>query len=128
MASESYDIAGGSRDRYRAVGDEGVPVEGIGKNGHLFRFKNALTVDSSGVLSDGTGFDDINGLKKYLLRDERAIARNWVNQLVVYSTGAPVAFADRAKIERILDAAEEDGYRMRSLIHGVVASPLFQRK
>jgi hypothetical protein len=85
-------------------------------------------VDSAGELADGRAFKDIEEFKKLLLADPCAIARNMVGQLVAYATGAPVSFADRAAVERVLDATADRRYGMRSLIHAIVASTLFQTK
>lgn len=128
FALESFDVAGGWRDRYRAVGDEGEPVEGIGKNGHAFRFKLAQPIDCQGTLMTGESFEDIRDLKQLLLNDERQLARNMVYQFLVYATGAPVSFSDRGEVEKVLDLAEEDEYGLRTLIHQVVLSPLFRKK
>jgi hypothetical protein len=127
FALESFDIFGGWRDKYRALG-EGEKVLGYGKNGQAFAFIAAQPVDSSGVLPDGRKFNDIRELKKLLVKDEREIARNLVKQLVIYSTGAPVRFADRAPAEAIMDHAKSTGYGVRSLIRGIIASELFRSK
>jgi hypothetical protein len=127
FALESFDVVGKWRDRYRSIG-EGEPAKGIGKNGHDFTFRLSLPVDSSGQMPDGEPFQDIVEFKKVLLRNERQIARNVVSQLVAYGTGAPVSFADRAEVERILDDAAKDRYRMRNLIHQVIQSKLFTSK
>jgi hypothetical protein len=127
FALESFDVSGGWRDRYRALGD-GEKVPGRGKNGTAFNFSLAKPVDASGVLEDGRRFRDVRELKRLLMTDERAIARNLVRQLVVYGTGAPVRFGDRPHIEAILDGAEPTGYGVRSLIHATIASPLFRNK
>ena len=74
---ESFDIAGGRQDHYRANGDIGKPAEGLGKNGHAFAFRYAEPVDPSGEMQDGTPFQNINEFKRILLEDERAIARNF---------------------------------------------------
>jgi hypothetical protein len=70
----------------------------------------------------------VRDLKRLLLHDERQIARNLARQLVVYSTGAPVRFADRPQVEAILDRARPTGYGIKSLIHGIVQSELFRNK
>ena len=127
FALESFDIFGGWRSTYRALG-EGPKVPGFGKNGQPFVFTAALPVDPSGVLADGRAFKDIRELKKLLVRDERQIARNLVRQLVTYGTGAPVRFGDRPSVESILDGARSDGYGVKSLIHGLVSSRLFRSK
>ncbi|MFN3649771.1 MAG: DUF1592 domain-containing protein [Armatimonadota bacterium] len=128
FALESFDIFGGWREKYRDLGEAGPRVPGRGKNGQPFVFRAELPVDSSGALPDGRPFQDVRELKRLLLQDERQIARNLVSQLVTYSTGAPVRFGDRPEVERILDRAKPGGYGVRSLIHAVVASPLFRSK
>ena len=127
FALENFDVMGGWRDRYRVLGD-GTPVEGIGHNGQKFAFANGPSVDASAQLPDGRKFHDVRELKKLLLADPRQIARNMVEQLVVYSTGAAVRFADRPQIEAILDRAAPSHYGMRSLIHELVQSDVFQTK
>lgn len=128
LALESFDIAGGWRNRYRANGDIGEPAEGLGKNGHAFAFRYAEPVDPSGEMQDGTPFQDIEDFKRILLEDERAIARNFAKQLIVYATGAPVTFSDRAALEEILDRSSQSGYGARTILKEVVQSDLFRIK
>ncbi|QDU90813.1 hypothetical protein Pla175_42260 [Pirellulimonas nuda] len=128
LGLECFDIAGGWRDRYRALGNEGDPVAGYGKNGNRFVFTLAQPVDSSGTLRGGDSFTDVRELKALLTADERRLARNLLHRLIVYATGSPVSFADRAEVESVLDDAAERGFGVRSLIHGLVQSPLFGRK
>ena len=125
FALENFDIMGVWQERYRAVDEDKTPVEGIGKNGHAFPFHYGQPVDSSGVLKDGRTFTDINEFEALLGREERTIARNLVNRLIVYGTGAPVSFADRPEVEQILDATADSNYGVCSLITAVVQSPLF---
>ncbi len=128
FALESFDVFGGYRDRYRALGGDGPRVAGFGKNGQGFAFRAAQPVDPSGELPDGRHFADVRDLKHLLLKDERQIARNLVRQLVTYSTGAPVGFGDRPKIEAILDRARSSEYGVKSLIHDIIDSELFRNK
>ncbi|HIG29757.1 MAG TPA: DUF1588 domain-containing protein [Verrucomicrobiales bacterium] len=128
FALESFDVTGGWRDNYRAVGDIGETVGGFGKNGHAFLYRLAQEIDPSATLPDGNQFRGIQEFKALLLKDERTIARNLVKRLVTYATGATISFADRAKVEHILDQALEDEYGVRTLIHGVVTSEMFLKK
>jgi mono/diheme cytochrome c family protein len=127
FALESFDVMGGWRDRYRALGD-GAPEKGIGKNGQRFTFHPGPPVDCSGELPDGRRFTDVRELKKMLLSDERQVARNLARQLIVYATGAPVRFGDRAKVEAILDRTAPRQFGVRSLVHEIVQSELFRNK
>ena len=127
FALENFDVMGGWRDRYRAMGD-GVPEKRIAKSGQKFAFHYALPVDASGELPDGRKFHDIRDLKQLLLADEKQLARNLAKQLTVYATGAPIRFADREPIEQILERASSSHYGVRSLIHELVQSELFLNK
>ena len=126
FALENFDVMGGFRDRYRAL-DGKTPEVGIGKNGQKYAFHNALAVEAYGEL-DGKKFKDIREFKKIVAADDRQLARNIVGQLAVYATGAPVGFADRAKVEAILDQAKGGRYGVRDLVHGLVSSDLFLNK
>ena len=128
LGLESFDVAGGWRDHYRSVGEDGRSVEGIGKNGHRFEFKLAQPVDCTGELRSGETFSDIRELKLMFAREERQLARNLLNRMITYSTGAPVGFGDRAAVETMLDEAESRDYGVRSLIHALVRSELFRSK
>lgn len=127
FALENFDILGGWREKYRALG-EGEHPPGYGKNGQPYEFHLAQPVDATGELPDGRKFTDIRELKKLLLNDERAIARNLVRQLTVFATGAPARFGDRAEVERILDRASSSHYGVRTLIQEIVQSELFLKK
>jgi hypothetical protein len=127
FALESFDVAGGFRDQYRALGD-GPKAPGIGKGGQPFDFHYALPVDATGTLPDGRPFADVRELKQLLLTDERQIARNLALQLIIYSTGAPVRFGDRPGLEAILDQSKKKEYGVSDLIQAIVQSDLFRSK
>jgi hypothetical protein len=128
FALESFDVMGGYRDRYRAVSDSVKPEKGFGMNGQAFVFHYALPVDSAGALPDGREFKDAREFKRLLVQDELPIARNLVRQLTIYATGAPVRFSDREQIEKILQRTGERQYGVRSIVHAIVQSDLFQNK
>jgi mono/diheme cytochrome c family protein len=127
FALESFDVFGGWRTQYRALGD-GEKAPGIGKNGQRFAFRYVQPVDASGTLPDGRKFQDVRELKRLLLADERQIARNLVGQLIVFATGAPVQFGDRPKVEAILDRAKANNYGVKSLVQAIIESEIFRNK
>jgi hypothetical protein len=128
FALESFDVMGGFRTRYRALAEPGERAKGIGKNGQPFPHKDALPVDSAGVLPDGRAFKDVVEFKALLAANDRLLARNLVRQLAIYATGAPVSFRDRTAIEAILNQTRESGYRTADLIHALIQSELFLHK
>ncbi|MEO1523870.1 MAG: DUF1592 domain-containing protein [Planctomycetota bacterium] len=124
FALECFDPIGRFRTHYRATGNGG------GFAGFLSQmsYHKGPPVDSSGVTADGKAFDGIAEFKQLLLERHEQIAKNVVQKLVVYSTGAEIQFADRQLIQTILDATRDDGFRIRDLIHRIVQSDLFRQK
>jgi hypothetical protein len=125
LALENFDVMGKWRHRYRGTA-EGERVSGIDHTGHDFAYTIAGDVDASGTLIDGRSFRDVRELKALFAGNSRGLARNLLRQFVVYATGTPVRFADRAEVERILDSCAGDGYRVRDLLYGLVESPVFR--
>jgi hypothetical protein len=128
FALEHYDVMGGFRDRYRAVAETAKPVPGHGMNGQAFAFHYGLPVDAAGELPDGRAFRDVREFKQLIVQDEPELARHLARRLIIFSTGAPVSFSDRATLDRILERTAASRYGIRSLIHEIVQSELFQTK
>jgi len=103
-------------------------MPGVGLNGQRFAFHHALLVDAAGELPDGRPFHDVREFKDLLLTDDRPIARNLAKQLVTYATGQPVGFSERSELEQILERTRGSHYGMRSLVHAIIQSSLFQHK
>jgi len=127
FALESFDVMGGWRERYRSVGS-GDPVKGIGHNGNYFHFSLGAPVDPSGELPAGEKFNDVRQLKQCLAKDQEQLARNLVQQLTIYATGAPIRYADRPVIAKMLADSRPKGYGVRTLIHELVQSEIFLNK
>ena len=116
FALESFDVIGGFREKYRVLTEEGRREEGP-------------EVDPTGELPDGRTFQNIVDLQKMLVKERDQLQRNLVRQFAVYSTGREVAFSDREEIASIIANAEKNGKGgVRSLIHELVQSPLFQTR
>ena len=126
FALEGFDVMGTWRDRYRSLG-QGQAV-GLEINGKPVEYRLGPPVDDSGALPDGRTFDDVEGFRRFLLEDDRPAARNLLERLVAYATGAGVGFADREVVEAILDRTGPGGFGIRSMIHEVVRSRLFLEK
>jgi hypothetical protein len=130
FALESFDVLGGWRDRYRSTDPAGVyeTLGRFGKSGAPLMYRLTLPVDATGQLADGRTFRDIREFKDLLLKDEAQIARNLARQLLVFATGAPERFSDRAVIEQILQRAKSREFGVRSIVHELIGSDLFLYK
>jgi hypothetical protein len=127
FALESFDVIGGWRQRYRSLG-EGKTVETTLRDGRPVQYKLGPPVDSSGIAPGGKPFDDIHGFREIMLDQKEQLARNLVERLLVYATGAEIQFADQRTVNEVLQASRQRDFGLRTLVHAVVQSTTFQSK
>lgn len=129
FALESFDVMGGFRTRYRST-ERGDLLPGLYVNGGKpSEVRAALPVDPAATLQDGTEIDDVAGLRRWLLGSRRReLGENLLRQLIIYSTGSPIGFADRAEFATLADRLEASDFGLRSMIHEIVQSRLFLDK
>lgn len=121
FALEPFDPIGGFRSLYRVTGDSLV-YNGVSYPGP---YRAGPKVDASGITPDGREFDGFDEYKEILKQDTDQIARHMVSQLLTFSTGAKIEFADRSSVEEILGTMSVERYPFRTMIHKVVQSDLF---
>ncbi|QDU38204.1 hypothetical protein Mal4_25290 [Maioricimonas rarisocia] len=114
FALENFDPAGQWRDRYPLLAKR--------------RPEGGPEIDPSYELEDGREFSNFEEFQSLIVESPEQIARNVAEKLLTYGTGAPVGFADRPAIDRIVAQAAESDYGFRSLLHAAIASPVFTRK
>jgi mono/diheme cytochrome c family protein len=131
FALESYDVIGGYRKKYRAVGTKErakFPPTNIDKWLAKPGYGFGPAVDAGDVLPDGRKFADLAEFKKLLAADPDQTARTVAEKLLIYATGGGLEYGDRDELERIVAASRESKYGLRSLVHEVVQSELFLTK
>jgi len=126
FALEAFDVIGGQRGRYRSIGagdnaPRGAidPFIGIG-------FKLGKPVDASGVLADGRTFAGINEFEALIAGDAPRLLTNMAEQFARYAVGRDVSFVDRDEIAGIVARTLKQGGGLRTLIHELTQSSLFQ--
>lgn len=124
FALESFDVIGGWREYYRTSGN-GKPVM---VDGRRMPYLHGKKVDPADVMPDGQRFQDIDEFKQLLLKDKEQIARALTTRLVTYASGAAPQASDEPEIRAIFDRIRRNDYGMKTLVHEVVASKLFQNK
>lgn len=127
FALENFDVIGGWRERYRSIG-AGDRVDGKRRGRGIYEYKQGPSVDASGALPDGRKFSGIAEFKSLLMTQEQQIATCVTEKLLTYGTGAGAQFADRAAIATILSKAAAKKHGLRSLVHEIVQSDVFQSK
>lgn len=123
FALESFDVIGGWRDNYRTSG-HGDPVI---VDGRRMPYHKGRKVDPSDVFH-GKSFGNIDELKNLLLEDKDQIARALTEKLLIYATGGALETADKSGTEEIVARIRDKNYGLRTLLHEIVQSRLFQHK
>ncbi len=124
FALESFDCIGGWRERYRVTGT-GDPVV---VDGRRMPYRLGKPVDPADAMESGERFENVDQFKQLLLRDKPKLARALTTKLIAYATGRAPRALDRAAVHQIVDKTTKTEYGLRSLVHEVVQSELFQHK
>ncbi len=114
FALENFDPAGRWREHYLAI-DRG-------------KRKPGAKIDPSSVLPDGQPFEGFDDFRSLVAGDPERLAKNLAGHLLVYGTGATLSYADREAVTTIAKGAGKQGYGIRSILHGVITSPVFMNK
>jgi hypothetical protein len=123
FALESFDVIGGWREYYRlsnwVAGAKAVP-------GQIYL--QGPNVDATGETADGQTFQNIDEFKQLLLKDKDQVARALCERLVTYATGGAPEPADKLELEAIVARAHGKNYGLRTLVHEIIQSKMFQNK
>ena len=80
------------------------------------------------MLPDGRKFSGIAEFQALLAADRDALLKNLAEQFAVYATGRDIAFGDREAIAGIVERTGKQGGGIRTLLHELVQSSLFQTR
>ncbi len=116
FALESFDVTGGYRKNFRQLQP--------GKT----TWREGLPVDCSGKTPDGQPFSGIVELRQSLAKKPDQLARGVTRHLITYATGTPPTVLDQPAIEKIIKSTTPEDYGLRSLIHALIQSEIFQNK
>ena len=128
FALESFDVIGGFRTRYRSIGTGDPAPRGSIDPFISIDFKLGPAVDPSGVLPDKKTFSDVRELQSLLAADSSRLLQNLAERLAIYATGRELLFSDREDIAAIVAATMTRGGGIRTLIHELTRSRLFQTR
>jgi mono/diheme cytochrome c family protein len=86
------------------------------------------SVDSRGMLPDGTSVEGLKGLRTLLLTRQDQFVATLTEKLLSYALGRGLEHYDMPVVRRIVRESARSGYRWSSLILGVVNSAPFQMR
>lgn len=84
-------------------------------------------VDARGHLPNGTEFAGLAGLRKVILEQRLPdLTRQITRKMLAYALGRQLEYFDEAAVRDIVTDVAEDGHRLRTLVHAIVASQPFR--
>lgn len=90
--------------------------------------KEGLTIDSAGVLVDGTKVDGPVALRKALLARPEVFVGTVTEKLMIYALGRGLEPYDMPVVRNVIRGAAKDNYRAQAIILGIVQSMPFQMR
>ncbi len=70
----------------------------------------------------------MEGLKKLILEDKDAIAKNVITKISQYALGRRMNYADSDMIRSLLEGSKKNDYKLRDLIVGIIADESFTKR
>jgi len=86
---------------------------------------DALPIDASASLPDGTKFEGVAGLRRLMADHREDFARTLTQKLLAYALGRSIEPSDWPAIRKIAKDAAPGGYRWSALLTGIVSSTPF---
>lgn len=106
----------------------GFALENFDGTGAYREAELGQPLDASAVMPDGTSFTGLPGLQAVLMGRKEQFVGAFAERLLTYALGRGVDEQDTAAVRRITRAAAADGYRVQTIIRGVVTSDPFLLK
>jgi len=104
----------------------GFGLENFDAVGRWRSHDEALPVDSTGTLPDGSSFSGPEQLASILASHPDAFAQCLTEKLLIFALGRELNSEDRAAAAQIVQAAAKTNYRFSDLILGIVSSRAFR--
>jgi hypothetical protein len=122
---EKIDPLGFALENFNAAG-QWREQEGFGYKGRIQR--DDPRVDASARLPDGKVFEGVDGLREALLERRELFLHCLSGKMFTYALGRELGLADRPAMQAAIEAIQRENLSLRSLIHAVVSSEVFQSK
>jgi hypothetical protein len=92
------------------------------------RDSNGSPIEAAGELPGGEKFASPKDLKTIIAGRTEAVSRNLVEKLLAYALGRRLEGYDEIVVDNLVREVADDGYRMQTLIRGVVTSYPFTNR
>ncbi len=113
---------------HRFMDPIGLALDNFDVTGKWRSLENGVPLDTRGDFYDGTPVATPADLSEALLRRPLPLVRNFTENLMAYALGRRAEYYDQPTIREIVRQAEQDDYRVSSLVLGVVGSDAFRMR
>ena len=111
---------------HRFMDPIGLALDNFDVTGRWRIRENGAPVDTRGELYDGTPISGPADLQRALVQRPVPMVRTFTENLMAFALGRRVEYFDQPTVRAVTQAAAADGYRVSSLIMGIVSSDAFQ--
>lgn len=118
FALENFDPIGRWRDHYPEFEEE----DGQSKT------SDGLVVDATGTMPDGTKFENVTDLKKWLVDHPEKFASCLSEKLLTYATGRRLNYRERQLVAEIVKDQKSHNLQFRDLLLALIDSEIFRTK
>ena len=116
------------RSCHRFMDPIGLALDNFDVTGKWRSLENGVPLDTRGDFYDGTPVTTPAELSRALLKRPLPLVRTFTENLMAYAVGRRIEYYDQPVIRDIVRRAEQDDYRVSSLVLGVVKSDAFRMK
>jgi mono/diheme cytochrome c family protein len=89
---------------------------------------NGAKIDANGVLADGTKLTGPVELRQAIVSRPEAFTTVITERMMIYALGRGLEPADMPVVRRIVRQAGKDGYRLSTIVNGIIQSAPFQMR
>jgi mono/diheme cytochrome c family protein len=106
----------------------GFAMENFDAIGGWRTLEAGRAIDASGSFMDGRAVDGAAELREALLADPKMFVGTFTEKLLTYALGRGLQHYDMPVVRRVLESADDDGYRFSDVVLGIVESTPFRMR
>jgi len=114
---------------HRVIDPAGFALENFNSIGQWRTvMENGANIDANGVLADGTKVNGPADLRQAILSRPEAFVTVINERMMIYALGRGLEPSDMPVVRRIVRQAGKNGYRLSTIVNGIIESAPFQMR
>jgi mono/diheme cytochrome c family protein len=114
---------------HRVIDPPGFALENFNSVGQWrSAMSNGAKIDANGVLADGAPVNGPAELRQAILNRPEAFVTGITERMMIYALGRGLEPSDMPVVRRIVKKAAQNGYRLNTIVNGIIESAPFQMR